>query len=70
MRERIKGWLILLLGWTFILIGVAGFFLPILPGFLFFIIGLGILSSRSRWARGMLQWWEARRSKKGTKGRG
>ncbi|MBW2037984.1 MAG: DUF454 family protein [Deltaproteobacteria bacterium] len=58
MRRKIKRWTIILLGWVFILIGVAGFFLPILPGFPFFIIGLGIVSSKSRWAKRMLERWK------------
>ena len=53
MRDRIKHWLILIIGWTFLVLGVAGFFLPVLQGLLFTFIGLGILSSRSRWARRM-----------------
>ena len=60
MRRTITRWSILLLGWTLIAIGVAGFLLPILPGFPFFIVGLVILSSKSRWARSMLEQWKAR----------
>jgi len=38
-------------GWTFIIAGVVGLFLPILPGLLFLLIGLVILSARHHWAR-------------------
>lgn len=34
-------------GWGFIVLGIIGTFLPILQGFLFFAIGLVILSRRS-----------------------
>mgnify|MGYP002629676086 FL=1 len=39
------------LGWTFMIVGVAGLFLPILQGVLFLAIGLIILSSVSPYAR-------------------
>lgn len=35
------------LGWTFILLGIAGLFLPILQGILFLLIGLSLLSTVS-----------------------
>lgn len=38
-------------GWAFIVTGVGGLFLPILPGLLFLLIGLVILSARHHWAR-------------------
>ena len=41
-------------GWTFIVIGVLGVFLPLLQGVLFFVIGLTILSTRYAFARRML----------------
>ena len=38
----------LVLGWVFIGLGILGLFLPFLQGILFIMIGLAILSSRSR----------------------
>ena len=40
MNQKRKRWLILLTGWGFILLGIAGLFLPILQGILFLVIGL------------------------------
>ena len=44
----------LLTGWTFIVLGILGLFLPILQGILFLIIGLIILSSEYVWAHKLL----------------
>lgn len=38
-------------GWTFIALGIAGLFLPVLQGILFLLIGLAILSAEYHWAR-------------------
>jgi uncharacterized membrane protein YbaN (DUF454 family) len=46
--EKFKKIGILLIGWTFLLFGIVGLFLPVLQGVLFIMIGLAILSSRSR----------------------
>jgi uncharacterized membrane protein YbaN (DUF454 family) len=54
VTDDIKKWIFLSVGWTFIVLGILGLFLPILQGFLFLFIGFGILSSRSRWARRIL----------------
>ena len=42
-------------GWTFIVLGVAGSVLPILQGFLFFIVGLLFLSREYHWAHRLLE---------------
>ena len=49
-----KKWLLLTVGWTFIVLGIAGLFLPVLQGILFLIIGLFILSSEYAWAHDLL----------------
>lgn len=54
MRPRVRRFAILLLGWLFILLGIAGLFLPILQGILFLLIGLIILSSEYAWAHHLL----------------
>jgi uncharacterized membrane protein YbaN (DUF454 family) len=46
---------ILIIGWTFIGLGILGLFLPILQGILFIMIGLAILSSRSESVRRFLK---------------
>lgn len=38
-------------GWVFIVLGIAGLFLPVLQGILFLLIGLTILSAEYHWAR-------------------
>lgn len=39
---------LLIVGWLFIVLGIFGLFLPFLQGILFILIGLAILSSRSK----------------------
>ncbi len=46
---------ILILGWSFIVVGIIGLFLPILQGILFIMIGLSILSSRSELVKRFLK---------------
>ena len=54
MNARLKRIVVLLVGWGFILLGIAGLFLPILQGILFLLIGLIILSSEYVWAHHLL----------------
>jgi uncharacterized membrane protein YbaN (DUF454 family) len=54
MKTRAKRILLLIVGWAFILLGIAGLFLPILQGVLFLLIGLMILSSEYVWAHHLL----------------
>ena len=54
MRVQTKRWLLLIVGWAFILLGIVGLFLPILQGILFLLIGLIILSSEYVWAHKLL----------------
>jgi uncharacterized membrane protein YbaN (DUF454 family) len=51
---------LLIIGWTFIGLGILGLFLPILQGILFIMIGLAILSSRSKTIRRFLKYLEKR----------
>ncbi|HLX74293.1 MAG TPA: PGPGW domain-containing protein [Terriglobales bacterium] len=55
MRAAAKRIGVLLLGWGFVLLGIAGLFLPVLQGILFLLIGLVILSSEYVWAHKLLQ---------------
>ena len=43
--------LLLVLGWSFIFLGIIGLFLPFLQGILFMLIGLVILSKESKTAK-------------------
>lgn len=55
MRSRIKRWTALAVGWMFILLGIAGLFLPVLQGILFLVIGLLILSTEYVWAHHLVR---------------
>jgi uncharacterized membrane protein YbaN (DUF454 family) len=55
MKTRAKRILLLIVGWSFILLGIAGLFLPILQGVLFLLVGLMILSSEYVWAHHLLE---------------
>ncbi len=54
MNQHAKRVLVLIIGWSFILLGVVGLFLPILQGLLFILIGIIILSSEYVWAHHLL----------------
>jgi len=51
---------LLIIGWSFIVLGILGLFLPILQGILFILIGLAILSSRSELIKSFLKHLEER----------
>ncbi len=59
MKKRFKHIALWLLGWTFILLGIIGLFLPLMQGILFLLIGLSLLSTVSPWAERML--WKIRK---------
>ncbi|OGP89317.1 MAG: hypothetical protein A2157_10450 [Deltaproteobacteria bacterium RBG_16_47_11] len=50
----------LVIGWIFILLGILGLFLPFLQGILFIMVGLAILSSRSKTIQRLLKHLEER----------
>lgn len=54
MTRQAKRILVLIAGWGFILLGIAGLILPFLQGILFILVGLIILSSQYAWARLLL----------------
>ena len=60
MKSGIKRILVLIVGWSFILLGILGLFLPILQGVLFLLVGLIILSSEYVWANRLLTRLRAR----------
>jgi uncharacterized membrane protein YbaN (DUF454 family) len=43
-------------GWIIIVLGIAGLALPFIPGLVFILLGLVILSSQYVWAQRMLGW--------------
>ncbi|HEX4604073.1 MAG TPA: PGPGW domain-containing protein [Candidatus Angelobacter sp.] len=47
----IKRMALIAAGWTLLLLGAIGLLLPVLPGVLFLLIGLSILSVEYEWAR-------------------
>lgn len=55
LTKKLKRWLILVTGWSFVALGVAGLFLPLLQGVLFILIGLSILSSEFVWAHKLMR---------------
>ncbi len=55
MKKKIKRAITLTIGGVFILLGIAGLFLPFLQGILFLIIGLAVLSKESKTAHRILQ---------------
>ncbi len=54
MKRQIKRLSVLAAGWGFVLLGIAGLFLPVLQGILFLLIGLLILSTEYVWAHNLL----------------
>ncbi len=60
MKVLVKKTLILVIGWAFVLLGIAGLFLPFLQGILFILIGLLVLSKESPFARSLLLRFEKR----------
>ena len=51
----VKRFFVLVLGWTFIVLGILGLFLPILQGILFLMIGFILLYRESEWAQRRLE---------------
>jgi uncharacterized membrane protein YbaN (DUF454 family) len=58
--DSIKRIGLLIVGWLFIVVGIIGLFLPFLQGILFILIGLAILSSRSKLIKRFLKHLEER----------
>ena len=57
---RLKVILWLALGYTFLVLGLLGMFLPILQGFLFLFVGLIILARHAPWAERLLHYLRQR----------
>jgi uncharacterized protein len=52
-------------GYSFLVLGVLGLFLPFLQGFLFIIIGLIILAKHATWAHNLLERFRERHPRAG-----
>ncbi len=48
--RKVLDWAI---GITLILLGIAGWLIPVLPGWIFVLAGLAVLSSHNPWARAL-----------------
>lgn len=55
VKQSIKRWTLIILGWLFIFAGVAFGWLPVIPGFVLILLGLAILSTEYVWAHHVLQ---------------
>jgi uncharacterized membrane protein YbaN (DUF454 family) len=60
MRKGAKRLWTAILGFLFLLLGIAGLFLPFLQGILFLLIGLYLLSKTSPLAKKLLNYLQAR----------
>jgi uncharacterized membrane protein YbaN (DUF454 family) len=54
-RSTIRRIYVIAVGWLFMLLALAGWILPVLPGWLFFAIGLLILSTEYAWAHHLVE---------------
>jgi uncharacterized membrane protein YbaN (DUF454 family) len=55
VSRKLSRIILLVAGWTSVLAGVAGVFLPIVPGIALLIVGLTLLSSEYPWAHTVLR---------------
>ena len=61
--QRTNGWVRMgrqVAGWCLIALGLLGLIVPVLPGFLFLIPGLGLIAPEFPWARRALEWSRTR----------
>jgi uncharacterized protein len=54
-RSTLRRIYVIVAGWFFMLLAIVGWLLPILPGWLFFAIGLLILSTEYAWAHHLVE---------------
>jgi uncharacterized membrane protein YbaN (DUF454 family) len=59
-RSTLRRIYVIAVGWLFMLLALAGWILPILPGWLFFAVGLLILSTEYAWAHHVVERTKAR----------
>ncbi len=54
MNKATKQVIVTIIGYLFLLLGVIGAILPVLQGWLFFLIGLTLLARTTPWAKRLL----------------
>jgi len=59
MSMKKKLWMTII-GWIFLILGIIGFFTPVLQGFLFTFIGLTLLSQTTPWAKRLTEKYKKR----------
>ena len=52
--QQAKRFIIILIGFTLVLLGIVGWALPVVPGWALFLPGLAILAAEFVWARRLL----------------
>ena len=57
-------------GWVLVIVGIVGLILPIMPGWIFLIPGLIILSDYFAWARRLTEWAKQKANWAGQQARG
>lgn len=62
----VKTFLLQMIGYLFLLLGVLGMVLPVLQGFLFLAIGMIILARTAPWAKRLLDRFRKRHPRVGT----
>ncbi len=53
--KQVKRFIMILVGFTLLLLGVIGWALPVVPGWLLVVPGLAILAAEFVWARRLLE---------------
>jgi hypothetical protein len=59
-KRGFKRWVKVGVGWSLLIVGVAGLFLPVIQGLLCIASGLTLLSTEYRWAGACLEWVKRR----------
>jgi len=60
IASKLNQSVVLVIGWSLVVLGVLGLFLPVLQGVLLLLAGLSVLSSEYVWAHKILQRLRAR----------
>ncbi|MGH7773289.1 MAG: PGPGW domain-containing protein [Candidatus Binatia bacterium] len=60
MKATLKRYCKLISGWTLVLLGVIGWFLPVVPGTVLIFLGVALLSAQSEWMRKRIEFLKAR----------
>jgi uncharacterized membrane protein YbaN (DUF454 family) len=66
LKAKLKRWFNILVGLGMLIVGVIGWILPIMPGWVFFVPGLVLLSKEFHWAKKLLGWLRSKFPKQTT----